>query len=297
MLDLDTFLVTLYTVVDDMYQEKLRSMLPKRPGPEPGMRDSELLTLMLLAQWRQDSSERGFFRWAQLRLRPYFPNLPSRSRFNRRARALWQVLGMVYHTLVQSMPTDGLYRILDATPVPVSKIPRWRSSPFRGDAAKSWCAAKQEWYFGYKLFLAVTPEGIITSAALTPANVGDRPGAESILRQEQHPLYLADKGFCSPEWERFWRECYGVQVLAAPYRNHRRAWPEHIYREMSSKRQMVEVVVSQLKGLFALERHRTKTLPGLWARIAAKLAAFTLGQWLNLRYHRPLLSLATLVSL
>ena len=36
-----------------------------------------------------------------------------------------------------------------------------------------------------------------------------------------------------------------------------------------------------MKDLFSLERHRAKTLGGLLARIAAKVAAYTCGQLLN----------------
>jgi hypothetical protein len=54
-------------------------------------------------------------------------------------------------------------------------------------------------------------------------------------------------------------------------------------------------VIGQLKDLFGLERHRAKTLGGLLARLAAKVAAYTCGQWLNARLGRPLLRLADLL--
>lgn len=295
-LDLDTFLVALYTLVDDLYQEKIRPLLPKRPGPPGLLTDSELLTLALLCHWGVWKSERAFLRWAHAHLMPYFPSLGSQSRFNRRVRHLWCILGMLYRQSAQTLASPSPYRVMDPTPVPVCKVVRWRKSPFRGKAAKSWCAAKKEWYFGFKLFLSVTPDGVITSAALLPANVGDRPGAEEILCQEQHPCYLADKGFCSPDWERVWLGTYNVNVLTPPYRNHQRAWPEEYCRKMSGLRQIVEVVAAALKGTFRLEQHGAKTDTGLWARTAAKLAAYSLAQRINKAYHRPLMAFATLCS-
>jgi len=295
-LDLDTFLVALYILVDDLYQEKIKPLLPKRPGPSGLLSDSELLTLALLCHWGMWKSERAFLRWAHVHLKAYFPSLGSQSRFNRRVRHLWRILGMLYRQGALALVSPSPYRILDATSVPVCKVVRWRKGPFRGKAAKSWCAAKKEWYFGFKLFLAVTPEGVITSAALLPANVGDRPGAEDIFSQEQHPCYLGDKGFCSPEWEKEWLATYDVNVLAPPYRNHRRAWPEEYCRKMSGLRQKVEVVIGALKETFNLEGHRAKTDLGLWARIASKLAAYTFAQQLNKTHQRPLLAFATLCS-
>jgi hypothetical protein len=293
-LDLDTFLTAVYTMVDDWYKVRIATQSPKRPGPAGALSTSEVLTLAVLSHWYVFPSERAFWRWARVHLHAYFPALGSQSRFNRRVRQLGPMLEQLYRDMAQTLARPSAYRVLDATPVPVCGIARWRRSPFRGEAAKSWCAAKQEWYFGFKLFLAVTPEGVITSAALTPANVGDRPGAEAILTQEQHPTYLADKGFCSVGWEQEWQERFGVAVIAAPNRRHKRAWSEGRYRRMSGLRQVVEVVIGQLKERFGLERHRAKTMEGLCARLGAKLAAYTLGQHLNRTYHRSLKAFATL---
>lgn len=295
-LDLDTFLAAVYTAVDDLYQTRVRPLLPVRPGPRPLLSDSELLTLALLAQWAPFPSERAFCRWAQRHLRSHFPHLLCQSRFNRRVNLLMQTLGLVFHYGAQLTLPSSPYRVIDATPVPVAKVPRMDRSSFRGQAALSRCAAKQEWYFGFKLFLAVTPEGAMTSAALLPANVGDRPGAEAIFQQEQHPYYLADKGFCSAQWEQAWFDTYGVQVLAPPYRSHRRAWPPGYARYMSGRRQIIEVVNQILKDQFRLERHRARTFTGLVARIAAKLAACAVGQYLNVLYNRPRLHFADLCA-
>jgi hypothetical protein len=54
-------------------------------------------------------------------------------------------------------------------------------------------------------------------------------------------------------------------------------------------------VIWQLKDLFGLERHRAKTLGGLLARLAAKVAAYTCGQMLNSQRGRPLRYLAGLL--
>jgi hypothetical protein len=54
-------------------------------------------------------------------------------------------------------------------------------------------------------------------------------------------------------------------------------------------------VIWQLKDLFVLERHRAKTLGGLLARLAAKIAAYTCGQLLNATMGRPLRHLADLL--
>ncbi len=88
---------------------------------------------------------------------------------------------------------------------------------------------------------------------------------------------------------------YGTEVIATPQKNAHRAWPEAACKWASGKRQIVEGVIDQLKDVFALERHRTKTLGGLLARLAVKSTAYTVGWVLNYLLGRPLRRLADLL--
>ena len=84
-------------------------------------------------------------------------------------------------------------------------------------------------------------------------------------------------------------------MAATPKRNSRRVWPEADCSWASGKRQIIEGIINQLKDQFGLERHRAKTLGGLLARVAAKVVAFTCGQWLNTQLGRPMRHLADLL--
>ena len=86
-LDLDTFPVALYAIVDDLYQRHYAHLKPSRPGRRSEMSDSEVLTLTIRAQWR-GKSERKFLRMVGEHWRSYFPRILSRSAFNRRSRDL-----------------------------------------------------------------------------------------------------------------------------------------------------------------------------------------------------------------
>jgi hypothetical protein len=54
-------------------------------------------------------------------------------------------------------------------------------------------------------------------------------------------------------------------------------------------------VICQLKNFFGLERHRAKTLGGLLAPLAAKVAAYTCARRINDSLGRPLRHLADLL--
>ena len=86
-MDLDSFLVSLYVLVDDWWKAD-RPFTPRRGGRPASLSESEVLTLAILAQWPRFRSERDFWRFASLHLRQYFPKLLSQSQLNRRVRAL-----------------------------------------------------------------------------------------------------------------------------------------------------------------------------------------------------------------
>jgi hypothetical protein len=295
--DLDSFLVSLYVLVDDWWREH-HTPATRKPGRPALLSESEVLTLAILSQWPRFRSERDFWRFARAHLRSYFPTLCSQSQFNRRARALEPQMCALQHDLAKTLACESAaYHVVDTTVIPaVVRVRACRKGLFAGQAAFGRCRSKTEWVYGFKVALVVDPEGVVTAFGLAPANCDERPIGDALIAEDRYSAYLADKGFSSVGWERRWLEVYGALVAATPKGNSRRAWPQIDRRWAARKRQLIEQVISQLKDLFALERHRAKTLDGLLARLAAKMAAYTCGQWINERLSRPLRHLADLLT-
>lgn len=101
--------------------------------------------------------------------------------------------------------------------------------------------------------------------------------------------------FCIARGGQHWglRERFIADLVAVPTAP---PSPGSERRWASGRRQIIEQVISQLKDLFALERHRSKTLGGLLARLAAKVAAYLCGQRLDSLLGRPLRHLADLLN-
>ena len=295
-MDLDSFLVSLYVLVDDRWQAGHCST-PRRPGRPALLADSEILTLAILAQWPRFRSERDFWRFASSHLLSYFPNLCTQGQFNRRVRSLQSELRALQSAFGGEL-TDpsAVYRVLDTTLVPaIVRVRASRKRLFCGQATFGRSASKTEWIYGFKVALVVDPEGVVTAFFLAPAASDERPIGDALVAQDRHEAYLADKGFTGVEWERRWLEEYGALVAATPKNNSERAWPEKDRRWAAGKRQIIEGVICQLKDFFGLERHRAKTLGGLLTRLAAKVAAYTCGQRINYSLGRPLRHLADLL--
>ncbi len=295
-MDLDSFLVSLYVFVDDWWQAD-RGRAPRGPGRPALLADPEVLTLEILAQWPRFRSERDFWRFARARLREYFSNLCTQGQFNRRARALEPEMRSLQRALARELSEPSeVHRVLDTTLVPaIVRVRASRKGPFCGQASFGRSASKTEWVYGFKVALVVDPAGVVTAFGLAAAASDERPIGDALVAADRHDAYLADKGFAGIEWERRWLEEYGALVAATPKNNERRAWPKADRRWAAGKRQIIEGVIGQLKDFFGLERHRAKTLQGLLARLASKVAAYTCGQRINGSLGRPLRHLADLL--
>ena len=84
MIDVDTFLTTLYVMVDDFCKTSLPP--EPHPGPPAALSRSEVVTWALFGPWQGFGSARGFSRSAQRQLRAAFPSLPARKQDKRQVR-------------------------------------------------------------------------------------------------------------------------------------------------------------------------------------------------------------------
>lgn len=186
-LDLDTFLLRVYCQVDDLYQAHFAAHKPRRPGPVGLMSDSEVLCLMLLAQWEPHRSERAFLRYVRQHWSSYFPRLLSQSAFNRRARDLWGVLCQLGPALTRGWTDSPLqaqtYLVMDGVPVPLLRLCRGRRHRlFACEAALGRGGSDKAWYYGVKLLSILSPERGITGFVYAPANTEERWLAEALFR-------------------------------------------------------------------------------------------------------------------
>ena len=307
MIDTDTFLTTLYVMVDDFCKASLPP--EPRPGPQAALSRSEVVTLALVGQWQGFGSERGFYRYAQRHLRAAFPSLPTREQYNRQVRRQHAALVAFFLHLVHLLAAQcGAYEALDSSGVPTRDAKRRGAGWLPGVADIGW-SNRLGWYEGVHLLMAVNPVGVITGFGFGSASTKDQPLAETFFALRRHPHpglpsvgaparspYVVDKGFEGQANHTAWWTAYGAQVICPPRRNSKRPWPKALRRWLAGVRQIVETVYEKLWHTFRLDRERPHDLSGLQARLAAKMALHNFCVWCNVQLGRPLLAFTDLVD-
>jgi hypothetical protein len=312
MLEPHAFLLELYVMVDDFCQDSWK--VPVCPGPAPSLSCSEVVTLALFSQWQRFRSERDFYRYAQVHLRPLFPRLPHRSQFNRLLRRSYDVLTAFFIQGVQHLQGlagyDFCYEALDTSAVPTRDAKRRGSGWLPGQAQIGW-GNRIGWFEGFRLLLSVNPQGVITGFCFGSGNTKDQPLAEDLLaiRFEPHPrcatvgakshgFYVADKGFEGQECQRRWQQEYAAPVLCPPKRNAKAGplWPKSLRQWIASIRQVVESVYGKLHHTFGLDHERPHDLTGFQVRLLAKIALHNFCITCNWKRGNPPLAFAALLN-
>ena len=201
MVDVDTFLTTLYVMVDDF----CHSRPPKRrPGPEASLSESEVLTLAIFARWSRFDSERDFYRYADTELRDAFPTLPDRSQFNRLVRSHTGLIeAFVLHLVNLLQAPKCPYQALDSSAMPVRDAKRRGHGWLAGQADIGW-SNSIGWYEGFSLLTAVDPTGVITGFCFGAASTADQPLAETFFAVRAAPDPQAPERQARPSREPTW---------------------------------------------------------------------------------------------
>lgn len=188
-MDIDTFLTTLYVLVDDYYQsygEVCRAGV--HHGAPLQMSDSEVMTIALAGQWRAGTpwqSERGVVRWMRAHGGCYFPRMLGRSGFNKRVKQLWGMFVLLQQEVASTLcagQADG-YEAVDCIPVPAYSCSQAQREQQHAlwDSTQGHGGTHGGWYYGHKLLLSVHDSGAVTGFVVAPADVQDRWLLEALL--------------------------------------------------------------------------------------------------------------------
>ena len=295
--DLDTLATALYVTTDDLlraYPERV----PARPkiGITPKTSDAEMLTLAVMQALLGYTSETRWLRYARKHLLSMFPNLPLQSGYNKRLRKLAATMTWLIGELGRqtSIANDDVW-VVDSTPVECARSRETvKRSDLAGWAEYGYCASHSRFFWGLRLHLVCTLQGLPVGWALTGAKADEREVLNAILDAtpslvgKTRQVVIVDKAYYGRTFETG-LDSARIDLLRPARKGEK---PRPGQRFFKPLRQIIESVNATFKGQLDLERHGGKTHAGVCARIAQRVLAMTAAIWhndnLNLSVRRSL---------
>src|SRR5665213_9325 len=221
-----------------------------------------------------------------------FPELIDRSDFNKRRRRLHLFIHEVTRYLAGQLNKSEDVFLMDSIPVPVCKIAREKPCKFGKDSFenspdKGYSAINKQYYYGYKLHLVTSVNGIFESMDLTKASVHDVNVLKEIkYGKMSNATLVGDKGYISKEVKIDLFESCNIR-LETPNRGNQKD-QQHWHPIFRKCRKRIETLFSQLCDQMMLKRNYAKSLEGLITRLITKIAAVTILQSMNYTNNKPI---------
>jgi hypothetical protein len=280
--DLDTLLISLYVELTDRILPSLGFARPA-VGGVPETTDPELVCLAVAQAHLGYVKERRWLRAAPSRVGHLFPRIPSQARYNIRLRALSTVMLQTMRYLADHTDSSfDVVRLMDSTKI-ICGMSREtvKHTDLFGYCGYGYDASHTLYFWGMRLLLLVTPDGLVTGFLLfNPKQYGEVDAARLMLEVPANDLgagttLVTDKGFRSRDFEVELRE-RGIVLVRPPYQNE----PDTgIYPKWL--RQRVESVIESLKGQLGIEHPGAHQPDGLFTRVIQRLLALNTAIWHN----------------
>ena len=246
---MDTDVVALYCLTDDLLQAKGHSEPPQR-----SMTDSEVITTALVAT-RLFGGNFATAR-AYLRKEGYIPDMLSKSQYNRRLHRAAPLLRWLFRRMAQiyKQTTEEDIYLIDSFPASVCeniRIPQTRiygaeegpREEFRG-----YIASKGEYFFGVKVHLLVTAEGHPVEAFLTPGGRSDTRAMKQFqLTLPSESVVIGDKAYNDYDFEDLLEEASGIDLRPLRRKNSAREEPAYVEFIQHTYRKQIETTGSDFE--------------------------------------------------
>jgi len=248
---------------------------------KPKLSDIELISLMILAEFKSIDSEHQLFR----DIKGFeIASRIERSVYNRRKRKLYPFMEEIRMKMVEKFNEFETFFVVDSMPLEVCKISRSSRSKIckETDYAipnKGFCASQNLHFYGYKLHAVCSINGVFQSFDLSPASVHDIHYLQDIKMQLSDCVILADKGYLSSTIQLDLFKEVNIQ-LETPKRKNQKDYKPQFY-PFKKYRKRIETLFSQLCDQFMIRRNYAKTFQGYKTRILTKITTLTAIQYLN----------------
>ena len=308
---LEEVFTIIYTLTDDAYKKLFgkQSYFRTSNNSEPNFSDAEIITLAIVAELAGYESRNGWWSHVSKNYRYLFPDLCSLTRYGRRLVNLSAAMEKIRRHILFLMNVDlSQLRVVDSFPLEICHLRRVNSSsqPFDYYATFGYCAAKKEFFYGFRIHMVASVNGVPLGYLLTPGHVHDTKGL-AFLMQDMSQLdrfldylpniaILGDKGYVGDLFARQLKEAFGIEMLAIN-REYDKDLPTSSYNELIGKtRKIIETSISVLTGTMNAAKTFARSINGLLTNIVSKMTAFNFANYLNQLIGQPDLHISSIVN-
>jgi Transposase DDE domain len=241
----------------------------KKRGPQAGLADSEIMTILVLYHSSQFRNFRTFYEGVVLTLlRSAFPKAPCYARFIAVTKHVW--VPLTVFLLTRMGRRTGRYYI-DRTPLPVCHPRRInRHKVFAGLAERG--KTSLGWFCGFKLHLVFNHERQIVALKLTPGNLNDTTPVPDLTQGLIGKLF-GDKGYVGNDLaQRLLRR--GLALMTRLRRNMKRLPVSFLEKALLNGRNIVETIIGHIKEFSSLRLPKHRSVFNAFTHITAAIVAY-----------------------
>lgn len=296
LVNLDTFIITVFCQVDDIMKELLQGRRLRERGPMPSLADSEVVTMEVVGEYLGLGQDQAIYRYFRRHYHHFFPALRKvhRTTFVRQAANLCYLKEQMWQRLVSLISYDPNLALVDSFPIPVCQFARaYRCKRFKGEVAFGKDSLSRQTFYGFRMHVRLGWPGVITRFALAAGNVHETH-LVSGLTYGTKGLLVGDRNYWSPSLK---KELQSHDLkLEAPFRSATRdPWPSRSAL-LSRIRYRIDTVFGQLVDRYQAKRVWARDIWHLSNRLLRKTLSHTLAFFLNQDRGHPPLQIAKLVS-
>lgn len=266
--------VAIYVFFDDI----LKSMNYKEPESRKTS-DAEIITVVLIAaQYFAGNIEKSL---CFVRSTGLMPCMLSKSRFNRRLHKIGELLSELFFYVGQAVKELNISTtyLIDSFPVSVCQNIRIINSRIvQGKEYRGYCASKRSYFYGFKVHVIVTSNGIPVEFTFTTGNKHDLDGLKQLpVNLPDGSELLADCAYTDYSLEDMLNHD-GVRLLAARKNNSKHQHNPCTEYLISIGRKQVETAFSDIAKYMPKKIHAVtnngfliKLIMFIWAYTFDKL--------------------------
>jgi len=269
--------IEIFYLADEFCQEFSKTVSPyslgKAPRKKPKMKDSEVITILVLFHLGCFRNFKHFYQgYVQKHMKDDFTNTVSYNRFVELSHKICMPMTLFLKTCCLGQSTGISF--VDSTPIRVCKNKRIsRNKVFKGTATTG--KSTMGWFYGFKLHLIINDKGEILNFVITQANVDDREPLKNkrFVNKIKGKLY-ADKGYLGQKLSNL-LFVDGIHLITSIRNNMKNVLMELKDKILLRKRSVIETVNDELKNMCQIEHSRHRSFNGFVANTIAALIAYS----------------------